>query len=72
MNMMNPNQNPNQYSYVNNGVGMNNGINNDKPAGDFPLPMKADNDYVWRLEMAEPLQETERIAYENELGFSYR
>ena len=47
-------------------------INDEKPAGDFPLPMKADNDYVRRLEIAEPLLENERIAYENELGFSYR
>ena len=47
-------------------------INDEQPAGDFPLPMKADNEYIQQLEMAKLLPENERIAYENELGLSYR
>ena len=44
-------------------------INDETPAGNFPLPMKADNDYVRQLEMAEPLSEQERINFEKELVF---
>ena len=47
-------------------------INEEQPAGNFLLPMKADNDYIRQLEIAEPLSENERINFEKELGSSYR
>ena len=46
-------------------------INNEKPAGDFPILMKSDNVYIRALETAEPFMEKDRTEYEEQLGFSY-
>ena len=47
-------------------------LNTKKPSAHFPLPMRADNDYIRTLEEAEPLTEHERQQYESDIGFSYR
>ena len=47
-------------------------LNQEKPAAHYPLPMKADTEYIRTLEEAEPSAEPERVEYEETIGFSYK
>ena len=44
----------------------------EKPPGEFPIPMRTDSAYLHEIEMAEPLSPQDPIKLEAELGFSYR
>ena len=47
-------------------------IKRDTPAGEFPVPMKADPDYQRRLETSEPLTPDMLAKVEKKFGFTYR
>ena len=44
----------------------------EKPAAQFPIPMRGYSLYIHDVETAEPITDSKQQEYENELGFTYR